>query len=366
MTTGQYTDWYGAGMAVVWHFLWRITGSYASLYVLNMTLYWTLITVMVWRVEIGTVSFWMILLAGVFFCFIPQYIMRDSLAALLWGIAVLLLLHRRAVLVAFLLLGLGLWIRTNTLAGLLPLVWMGRRKIWWSLAITAFMLIAVQFLTYKVAHATRAYPEYKLKLLDIAGISKRSGRNYFPEAIREYPAFHYDTLLQRYTPSSVDDLYWPPYNRPSMIPRPNAALNEATLQSWLGAVKDHPLWYLQNRLEGYVFYLRLRKRFDDHAYWNVFLSDRFGRVYRWFDATPLYAPWFWLLLNTIGFFYFLRVRKDPMAACIQLSGILFLLSQLLVYQWDREFRYSYWNVITVLAGIHCLLEKRRGYRYSPG
>ncbi len=129
MTTGHYRDWYDGGMAATWHVLWKITGSFKSLYVLYMILYWLLILFLVWRISLRSVYFWILLLLSIFLCFIPQYIMRDTLLVLSWGWAAALLWRvsgsgsRRWAVVALLLLTLGLWARLNTLIALFPLVW---------------------------------------------------------------------------------------------------------------------------------------------------------------------------------------------------------------------------------------------------
>ncbi len=46
-------------------------------------------------------------------------------------------------------------------------------------------------------------------------------------------------------------------------------------------------------------------------------------------------------------------------AAIQLSGILFTLGMFPVFQIDRDFRYSYWNVFVFLIGLIYWLGKTK-------
>lgn len=55
-----------------------------------------------------------------------------------------------------------------------------------------------------------------------------------------------------------------------------------------------------------------------------------------------------------------------MHAGIQLFGVLFILSQVLIYAHDRDFRYSYWNVIFALFALTALLTKSERAGLKPG
>jgi Ca2+/Na+ antiporter len=429
MVSGTYDDWFGAAFSWTWRKLWRLTGNYSTLFVTHMALYSLFIFLLLEHIPMRSIMFWVLIVLAVFFSFIPQYVMRDSLMTLLWGIAVLLLLrtqqdrkdeqpqprHRMMKATALFLLAYGLWVRTNTLVALLPLLWIimppinllripksvsnapaipKKPFIRWkamllSLLTCILFFLTAQFLTYRVLHATKSYPAFKLKLLDIAGISKLSGQNYFPESIRNYPDFNYDTLLKEYTPASFDAIIWPQSNRPTMIPYPTSALDSMANESWILAIKQHPLLYLQNRFSGFLYYLRIRKRFNDDAYWNVTMwiepnnplhlqhnynsrQEQFLYYYLLLTNTFFFAPWFWLLLNSVAFVFFLYYSRRQATATstaraswwlthawIQLSGVLFVLSQFPVYQHDRDFRYSYWSVFVAIIAISALYSVRR-------
>jgi hypothetical protein len=410
VTTKHYDDWYGTGLATTWRWLWLLTGNYMCLYVAQMLLYWTFITLLLWQVNFRSFAYWLGIGGALFFCFIPQYVMRDSLTVLDWGLAALFLTyatqidkHRRLLaIIALLLLAHGLWVRINAVIAFLPLAYIAillleknKMAVWkrWFITIAAgIVLIAgIQFFTYNVEKAERTFPDYKLKLLDLSGISKLSGENCFPPAITDFPAFNLDTLYARYTPASIDDIYWPTNTKP-IFPYPNDTLENAVSKSWNSAIRRHPVDYLRNRVDGFLYYLRIRKRFQWDQYWNVaaffvfpdnplslkgentFLRRKITAAYGHFYRTPIYDPWFWLLLNIAAFVLFAyNYRKKPRSdrqhwlihAGIQLSGILFLFSQLLVYQHDRDFRYSYWNVFVAFLAFAGIFAKRQRAGFSP-
>ncbi|HEY4110630.1 hypothetical protein [Puia sp.] len=417
VTGGRYDDWYGTGMVITWRRLWLLTGSFMSLFVAQMVLYWTFFTALLWTVRLKNPIYWLTMGLALFFCFIPQYVMRDSLMVLAWGLAALFLLYaansetrrRTLTILGLLFFAYGLWVRINTLIAILPLAYVcvlflggSRLAIWKQALITLggciVLFLGSQFMTYRVQKAAHTYPEYKLKLLDLTGISKMSGENYFPEAIRNFPGFNLDTLYRRYTPADLDEIYWPEDGK-RIFPYPTDSINSSVTRSWLSAIRHHPWDYFQNRFTGFIYYLHLRKRLGPMEYWNVSafwiqpngplpvkmeptkLKERISNMYLWFYPTILFDPWLWLLFNLAGFaFFFYKCRKEPgdkawlVHACVQLSGVFFILSQLLIYQHDRDFRYSYWSVFVVFLAIPGIFgvrspkkagAKRQGAGVSP-
>ncbi len=227
---GSFTDWYGTGVSFTWRCLWLVTGNYMSLYVALMLMYWAFFTLLVWPVRFNSFVYWTIMVFGLFFVFIGQSVMRDNLAASDWALAVVLFLYaeastgagrrrRNLTLLALFLLAHGVWVRFNTVAGALPLLFVGilllskkRLPLWRHLLLTfaagILLFFAQSFMTYKVLNASKAYPEYKWKLLDVAGITKLTGVNYFPPEIRNFPQFNLHTVNKEYTPAGVDELYF--------------------------------------------------------------------------------------------------------------------------------------------------------------
>ena len=159
VTSTHFDDWYGTGLVTTWRALWIVTGNYMCLYVAQMFVYWTFITFILWQVPFKSVIYWLTLAIALFYCMIPQYVMRDSLSVLAWGMAALLLLYgaaglygaglygaglygaagsqgaaggeihhrrgtiRRGTILALLLLAYGVWVRINAIAAFLPLAY---------------------------------------------------------------------------------------------------------------------------------------------------------------------------------------------------------------------------------------------------
>jgi hypothetical protein len=396
MTTNDYHDWFDGGLSLYWHMLWKITGHFQSLYIADMFMYWTLLLLLWWRTDLRSVFSWIIPVAGIFFCFIGQNVMRDTLMCLSWGFAVLLLLaaarqeKKVPVYLAILLLGYGLFTRMNTLVAMIPLVWLaiwllvGRLAPWkhvlFSLGAALIIFAGTRVFLYKIMHARRAYPEYKFMLHDIGGISKASGVDYFPSCLKSFPYYNYDTLLAYYSPATFDEIYWRPAHR-DIVPFPTAALDSCVIPCWKNAIRSHPFLYLENRFTGFLYYLHVRKRHPDWVYFNAWVKiepgnplhilfapkksrDGFVELYASLAGSWIFSGWFWLLLNTVAFlFFFYRYRRlsDPywgIQACIQLSGVLYILSQFLVFQSDRDFRLFYWNVFVALYAVAALAKKR--------
>jgi hypothetical protein len=405
MTNNDYHDWFDGGLSLYWHFLWKITGHFQSLYIFDMFMYWTFIAMLWWRLELRSVISWIIPAAGIFFSFIGQNLMRDTVMNLSWGFAVLLLLYtgrheskapplRSAhlpVYLAILLLGYGVFTRMNTLIAMIPLIWVAiglliRRLTPWkhlllSLGATLVLFAGTRVFLYKIMHARRAYPEYKFMLQDIGGISKLSGVDYFPDCIKSYPHYHFDTLMAFYSPASFDGIYWMPPHR-DIVPFPTAALDSCVIPSWKTAIRSHPFLYLENRFTGFMYYLHIKKRLPDNIYFNALIQiypinplhlqlaphkarDGFVRVYDSLAGNWIWSGWLWLLMNSAGliyFFYHYR-RKGGIdrliQGCIQLSGVLYIISQFLVFQSDRDFRLFYWNVFVALFAVAALAKKRR-------
>jgi len=244
-----------------------------------------------------------------------------------------------------------------------------------TVAILITAVICNYFINYNLLHAEKTYPQYKLKLLDVVGITKLSGEDYIPACISTYRDFNKQKLLSLYTPASVDDIYWPPGGSKPIIPYPNQRLNNSLDSCWKKAIIHHPLAYLENRGQGFLYYLRLKKRFAANQYWNTaiwidpnnplklvgestFFSAKFGVLYSFLNSTPIFDPWLWLLINSGLFILFARrlynnkhIYFYKAQALIQLSAVIYLLSQFFIYQHDRDFRYNYWNVFVFLIGI---------------
>ncbi len=399
----HYSDWHSPVMAFVWYCLYKLTSLYEAIYIVQMAAYWVMGYWLVAKINKSKAGYWTGVALLVLFLFIPQYVMKDTQSVLAWGFGCLIMLdppqdtRTRYIggIAAILLLAYGLFVRINAIVAVLPLLYIYLSvyvprirsvllKIF-GVGLLAFLLMGINnIITYRVFRAERTYPQYKLMLLDITGISKHTGVNYLPASITHTAVFDSARLMQMYTPVTFDNIYWNEgETKPAMIPGPDEALNNDVAAAWKKAVWEHPFIYLENRWEGFLYYLRIHHRFKPAEYWNVTLkvapenpmhfhkphnshSSRFALMF--LDDTVFFDPWFWLVLN-IGFliYYYIQFRKKRCMACktialIQLSGVLYMLSQFPVYQHDRDFRYNYWNVIVFMIGIVYAIGKPAGIK----
>lgn len=385
ITIDWNSDWFGVGLTVLWKTLMNITGNFYSLYYFQMICYWIIITMLARDYKLMSVQYLLIITAGVFFSFIPQYLMRDSTMSLFWSIAAIIMLRGEVkkylflpVVFIVLLSFYGLLLRPNALVALVPflmaVVFAIRpglslmKSLIGAAVLTVVFSFASNYVMYDMCMAKKKYPVYKLELLDLTGISKLSGENYLPECIIQKQTPAYDYVMNNYTPASMDDVYW---SEMKPFPEPDSAIALCVHNQWKKALAAHPFLYIKNRTKGFLYYLKIKKRFKPEEYFNTTITidpqnplglqqqentirDTFTLIYNKFGRSFFFDPWFWLVLNIVLFaFSVYRYRKTgidklKILACIQLSGVIFILSQFPVFQHDKDFRYNYWSVFVVL------------------
>ena len=199
MEKNIYNDWHSPWLAVLWRGMYVVTDRFFIMYLFQMAWYFLFYYFLLKHVTNKLVII-LGLLSSIFFVFIPQYIMKDIHLALAWGSAILILLSandkqpKALRWLALLLMIYGLFLRPNTLPALLPMLYLFvetyisnkasvLRKAVISMALGIVFFGAYFVATYTVLNTRHAYPEYKLKMMDVIGISKISGENYVPNAL---------------------------------------------------------------------------------------------------------------------------------------------------------------------------------------
>jgi hypothetical protein len=380
--------------------LLQITGTYKSLFYTLVFLYWLLTCLVGMRLKPNSRNFIGYYMLALCCLFLPQYLMRDTLLAICWGLGSVLLLFlsgtrsniARAIIISgsLVLIVYGLWTRSNGIIGMIPLIAFLLVRLTneysiraqWSSLIAACLFsgfIYVEMIRFndEVMRADKQHPAYKLMLFDIIGISKLQRHDYLPESVKD-SAYNFDLVLQKMRPATMDDVYW---HTPSLMKGPDSMRAEEVRTCWKKLIKRHPFSYLKNRLNGYLYYLRIRKSYPNSGYWNVsFIIDKdeqfrlepnpnqirtlLEKCYVALSKVGFFEPWLWLLTNLAACIVLLRRSLRWKSnylfghAMVQLSAFLYTLSQLPVYQFDRDFRYFYWNVVAVLFAITGLSEKR--------
>ncbi len=397
----SYGDWHSPLLSYTWHVLMAITHKYYILYVIQMMLYWVFIWMLLVKINKSNTVFITGLLFSIIILFIPQYIMKDAQFIICWGLASVMMLHfyvnkQRVPAFALFLIGLlllyGLLIRINALISVVPLLYLyaglvaPRLNRFVKAGVVVLMcglaIIANDLFIYKYLKAGREHPVYKLQLLDVIGVSKLTGVNYMPENIKRFEGYNDTFVRNHYTPASIDDIYWPSDGK-SIIPYPSDELADSVAKRWQQLIRQCPSVYAGNRWAGFMYYIHIHRRYKPDEYWNTalwidpnnplklergrnFVTNGLQGVYSFLNDTAFFYPWFWLLLNIsllAAFAIEYYKNTDTVAyktnILIQLSAILFTISQFPVYQHDRDFRYHYWNVIAVFIGIVILSSMRK-------
>ncbi len=401
MMSGQYSDWHSPLMPFAWKLVYKSTGFFSAFYILQMLLYWLLFYLVLREVK-QWYLFAGVCVAAVLLLFIPQYVMKDTHLSIAWGLAFLLLLHRPqnrrwySAAIILVLITYGLWMRVNEVAAALPAIYLlcevvvpglsRIKKVLVTGSVSLILCFGYFVFTYKILGATHEYPEYKLMLQDLTGISKKTGTDYLSECLGSSPDYRKDTVMTLYNPASFDNIYWPAQGK--NVPDPTHEIVSRTAAQWKKAMARHPMVYLSNRWEGYLYFLKIKKRFAPVDYWNTaywvdtnnpinlqcagdpaanFLDKK---IWRRLARTPFFDGWFWLVLNSIVFVIFVRKYRsnnsllNKAMLCLQLSAIIYMLSQFPVFQHDRDFRYHYWNVMAFALGFVFLFDIREKHKES--
>lgn len=119
-----------------------------------------------------------------------------------------------------------------------------------SLWLTLWMsiLISCQALqTVVVSSVRESHSWQNVKLFDLAGMSVDLGQDLFPEFVRKAPEYTFEKVKKVYSPYRVDELIvgWAP--EASLRPGETKEQRELLWDTWLRALKDHPMAYVRHR-----------------------------------------------------------------------------------------------------------------------
>lgn len=391
MERNEYTDWHSPFFGLLWRVLYVVTDRFFSMYLLQIVWYYLFLyhllkhtnRLIIHVIGIG---------AAIILVFMAQYLMKDTHHMLAWASTVLILFgseksDQRTYLkyMALIFVAYGLFLRPNSILAAIPILYIFIEvyhpkklttivKLFLASAISVVMLLAYFWSTYSLIHTKRAYPEYKLRLMDIIGISKATGVNYVPDCLMSHGDYNHEEVFKQYSPATIDHIYWPPSENVKLLPLPTQELNDCVAIAWKRAIKSEPTAYLRNRYEGFLYYLRIKKRFKPEEYYDATIyviknnyipiydthtryTKYLTKIWDKIRGIHFFDPWVWLLLNIVGFVFFsVRYRKRKLYsykinAYVQLSAIIFVLGTFPVFQIDSSFRYFYWNVIACLIGF---------------
>ncbi|MGN6568547.1 MAG: hypothetical protein ACTHJ0_11370 [Flavipsychrobacter sp.] len=392
--TGDYNDWHPPIMAGLWHLFNYIYSGPLLMLVFQLSLFWTSIYLLltaikghIWKLSILLLAF------APFIQNFTGYIIKDIQMSFAWLLTSAILfraiIQQRKLsifesIISLLLIIYATWIRQNALPGSLPFIvlwtWLVFRQRSKGFKITIVviattLLVWLQFpFNYNLFNAEKTYPEVKLYLEDITGIYAKTGQSYFTPYVLTGPAFDPNRLRTQYNTATFDDL-WEDYNGKALLPDMDDSSVKDLQKAWLHAIVAHPFTYINNRADGFLYYLRVKNRTPLHYYYPYIDPNPYGFVFKWNLASKLLLkpiafqkdifymrPWFWFLLSVILLFFMKKIRNTAYRKyyiLLATSGILYLLPQFLVYQTDTDLRYFYWNILSPALCVCLLIADRK-------
>lgn len=281
---------------------------------------------------------------------------------------------------AIILIALGFLLRPNALPAAPILViyalWPGgfrfRRSIAAYLPIALALYALIPSTYYGLLNAKKQHPLHSIFVFDLGGISHFAKENQFPVT---WTAEQNALLLNGCYKPTFWDIYW--YVDPCkfVMERLDRTPGEKIFgtpklsQAWREAILKHPAAYVQHRAAFFWNLLTNRNLtmwavevqggkpiFPERAAFNAFKS-----LHDLLYPTPVFRAWPWLLASLALILLAWRKRETAagvfvMAICGSATIYVMTLFPVGV---ASDFRYAYWSVLAVLAGIPVLFAQRR-------
>lgn len=329
---GRYTDWHPPVMAMLWHLLNYIARGPQMMLLLQILFLWFSCWLLMRQAH--SIKWYICIVLFAWAPFIQNfigYIIKDSQMALSLLLAVVLMLRigskqlkeaKWEIALCAVVLVYGSIVRPNAPPAALPLcllfAWVLFRNSGRIVKLAAgagFMLFIVlsNSLQYKVVHEDdMQYPTFKLYMYDLAGVYKATGDNVFPAFLYQDPHFDTAYLRTHYIPATFDDI-WSNGDSLAVIPEGTEKMNNALKTAWTNAIKKHPAAYLANHADGFLYYLRLKKRnINFHYYFPYACAELPG-----YQLGRDYCKG--IVFEVISFL--LKVSARPMLVIYVLSGM---------------------------------------------
>ncbi len=394
----QYTDWHPPVMAGFWRILNFIYFGPQPMLFFQLGLLWTACFFLTrwllfncWPVA----ALVPILMLMPFIQNFAGTIWKDVQMAAAWFLAAVLLarsvvwqskLSAFGSAISLLLLLYGCWVRPNGFPGFFPLacLWVIARsgvtpegsRQWLSLAgkgifLTAIALLSQVFLSRVVLKAEQNHIEYKLFAHDLAGIYYSTGELHFPEFVTNHPGFDTAYLRKKYSYTTFDNIWWNNDNV-NMLPPVDAGKLKIMREYWLASIFKHPRAYLYNRIQGFFYFLRIKDSGSTlmltypythpNSYGFTYEPGRLAEfIFRNVEKCRSFLvmkPYFWLFLNIVllPLLYIKQFRQVKLPVLmLLLSSLFYVAFEFIVFPADTEFRYFYWNCISIGLSIILLV-----------
>jgi hypothetical protein len=387
--SGEFEDWHPPIMAALWSVLLHIHNGPEPLFFTHLLLFWGGL----WAVSDGVVrsgARWGVLLPLIGVTpFVFNYLgllWKDVALASAWLFAAGIAFRRFArgeklgrlehavIWAAFIY---GALVRGNSIFATAPLalyflsVDVFSRRIWPQVAACilapALLLASASVFNHQIVQAEAQQPEDSLFLFDLVGISHQTRTNLVPgpwtsaQARRIpdcYGADKWDHVGMgdcRFLTQTLDDrdLWGQP----------------AISHAWITAIVQHPAQYAAHRLAFTNHILRwlgpipVRDAFMESEITDSRYEHQPGPTFRAYEAasyaldrTPLFRPYFWLLLSAAAVVLSWFATDSPQrrfATAIGASALIYLATYV-AFGVASDFRYAYWTIIGACAVLGAL------------
>ncbi len=397
--THQYSDWHPPIMAGFWSLLMHIQKGGVLMFLLQITAYWISFYILI-RTAFQYFPKLFYLIPILFYApyminFIGN-VWKDVGLAISWLLAIVIMIRahydKRRLnipesIFCLILLCYGCWIRINALPGVMPLLGMWiysiRKDVFTLPPIKplilkilglTFLVLSLQIgITKLILKPKKTYPEYKLFLHDLTGIYKETGQLYFPKFITEYQGFDSLYIKEKYIYASFDNIWWNNDNK-HIMPDANSEQMQELQNCWMHAILQQPKAYFKNRIKGFLQFLRINQSgsvlaityfyIHPNNFGLTFTSNKLTQIlYSYVEnqrTMPYMQPWFWLLINLILLFAAHHNKLSGikhMLLFLAYSSLFYIALEFIVYQADTEFRYFYWNCISLSLALILLIKE---------
>lgn len=387
--SGEFEDWHPPIMAALWSLLLHIHNGPEPLFFTHLLLFWG----GVWAVSDALVTKgarWAVLLPLIGLApFVFNYLgllWKDVALASAWlfaaGIAFRGFARRGklawpehiAIWLAFIY---GALVRSNSIFAAAPLVLyvlngdVFSRRIWPQVAACvlapALLLAGGSVFNHQILQAEAEHPEDSLFLFDLVGISHQTRSNlvpgpWTPAQARRIPdcygADKWDHVGMgpcQFLTQTLDDrdLWGQP----------------AVSHAWTSAIMQHPVQYavhrtmFSNLMMRWLGPIPVHDAFMESEMTNPLYMHHPGPIFRAYEAvsnglanTPLFRPYFWLLLSASALvlaWFAIDSPQRRFAAAIAASALIYLATYV-VFGVASDFRYAYWTIIGACGALAAL------------
>ena len=386
--SGSLEDLVPPVMTYAWGLLDRIVPGRPGLLVLNATLFWSGLGLLVYLSTVRRALIPLVVLGIGFFPPVFGWLgalVKDvtMASALLLGYALIRFAERWRSLPAWGLSGLcllfGLSARHDAAPAILPLCLLAgsrlsrylpavRRAPLPSIALGLIAFAALMLLSGVMSdiltRGRHSHPAQLIMLHDLAAISIGTGSVVMPPFVyADWPSLSLQDLQELYSPDNTPQF---PAKKPSTYSLKyryqwSAGEFQAFVGLWAQSIRDHPSIYLAHRASAFLRFLGVGREYvcdpfyegpiRDESNW-LGLSEPGQGLYQWsldrlgqLRTSVLFRGWFYVAILAIVSVacLVLRPRSVQGSLALCLSGLLYTLAHF--FASTCEFRYLWWTVL---------------------